>query len=75
MLACVMNLVKNIVGSGVLCLAGAVAAFSDRFTPHPSPLTPHPSPLFSPSSAYVHVTYTFTCTYLILMCARVCAAL
>ena len=26
---CIMNLVKNIVGSGVLCLAGAVAAFSD----------------------------------------------
>eukprot|EP00802_Teleaulax_amphioxeia_P009024 Tamp_09039.p1 GENE.Tamp_09039~~Tamp_09039.p1 ORF type:complete len:503 (+),score=69.24 Tamp_09039:91-1509(+) len=28
--SCVTNLVKNIVGSGVLCLAGSVAAFSDN---------------------------------------------
>mmetsp|Transcript_10809 Transcript_10809/g.36378 ORF Transcript_10809/g.36378 Transcript_10809/m.36378 type:complete len:460 (-) Transcript_10809:1454-2833(-) len=27
---CVSNLIKNIVGSGVLCLAGGVAAFSDQ---------------------------------------------
>jgi len=30
LLGCVTNLVKNIVGSGVLCLAGAVAVFSDN---------------------------------------------
>ena len=29
MASCVSNLVKNIVGSGVLCLAGGVAAFTD----------------------------------------------
>jgi len=61
LLGCVTNLVKNIVGSGVLCLAGAVAVFSDNALM-----------LGMCVCMCVHIhTHDYTCTY-ISICINMC---